>query len=150
MNNFIHFLLLIAICVTIYVVADDHIGLRDQMLQQISAPFKVAHSVTALPKHSQTNNILNGFEANGTEPFWAAELSGNTLTWQSPDLGIITISWLIWPAMSGASQVWTDTGSATTVIITPWSCNNGMSEQVFSGSINLVITGQNLQWCVSY
>jgi uncharacterized membrane protein len=85
MKSFIYFLLLIAICVTIYVVADDHIRLRDQTLQQTSTTFKVAHSVTSSTKHTQTSAILDSFEANGTEPFWAAQYSGNTLQWQNPD-----------------------------------------------------------------
>ncbi len=149
MKNLINFLLLIAVVVTVYVVIDDHISLRDETLEENSKTYVLSNRAFRNNKQQPSSN-LQSFEANGTEPFWAADMSGTTLVWQNPDQGIITINWFTWPILSWANYVWTESVNNSAITFTPWSCTNGMSEQVFLGSISIVFGGQTRNGCASY
>jgi uncharacterized membrane protein len=93
---------------------------------------------------------LDSFEANGTEPFWAAQYSGNTLQWQNPDQWSLTINGFTWPIMSGISYQWIELSSSTSITITSGSCNNSMSDTIFPWSITLVLSGQTRNGCASW
>jgi uncharacterized membrane protein len=98
MKNLIAFLLLIAVAVTAYVLLDDHFQAEEDSLNSIQYD-NIVTKTTPKPSTGstatgelETASTITAFTANGTEPFWAADFSGSTLAWQSPDLGTITIS----------------------------------------------------------
>ncbi len=155
MKNLIVFLLLIVVTVTIYIAISDRVQLEEDVLSSIQFG-----SITHLPRPAPILSwvvqamtwwrIVSGFVANGTEPFWAADFSGTTLLWQSPDMGSIVVSGFVGPISSWSALIWTESGSNTIISIMSWACNNGMSDIVFSGSIDLVFSGQTREGCISY
>lgn len=90
-----------------------------------------------LKPHSQQNeveNTVNHFTLRGTEPFWYLEYTGWDLLWQIPwNTGSeTTIFTGITQTMSGGSYVFDDNTNTIKIVLTSWTCSDGMSEIVYT------------------
>ena len=95
--------------------------------------------------------VINSFLSNGTEPFWAANFSGSTMVFQNPDIGIINITGIVWPTiLTGWIYIRNEPSTSTLINLTIQPCTNGMSEQIFSGSIVISISGAVYNWCAMF
>ena len=92
---------------------------------------------------------INSFVAKDTEPFWAANFSGSTMVFQNPDIWYLNITGIVWPSIY--SGIYTRANASTNPLITinMQLCSDGMSEKIYSGSVDINISWYIYKWCVT-
>jgi uncharacterized membrane protein len=88
------------------------------------------------------------FQALGTEPFWAVEVTPGRLSYSTPENQKGTE----FPAqrtVEGEALVWTGTfeGSKFTLRIAPGTCSDGMSDTVYAYTAMVAFAGETRQGC---
>jgi uncharacterized membrane protein len=88
------------------------------------------------------------FQALGTEPFWAVEVTPGRLRYSTPENQEGTD----FPArrtIEGEAQVWTGPleGGQFTLRIAPGTCSDGMSDTVYAYTAMVAFAGETRQGC---
>ena len=162
-TNFTNIFVVSIITLIVYSLAQSYI-------RQIDNPSKSQIHVVKISDNTWTNTAIwttvpapvpvtpppapmaiNSFLANGTEPFWAANFSWTTMVLQNPDIGIVNITGIVWPIiLTGWIYIRNEPLTSTLINLTIQPCTNGMSEQIFSGSIVISISGAVYNWCAMF
>ncbi|WP_126172133.1 COG3650 family protein [Altericroceibacterium xinjiangense] len=89
------------------------------------------------------------YRLTGTEPFWAGELRADSFRYSTP----LDIDGTIIPGRRAdlpdgrVRFTGTDEGRDFALTLTPASCNNGMSDQIYSFEAVLTIDGEQRRGC---
>ena len=84
----------------------------------------------------------------GTEPFWSGVVSGQTLTYSTPDnIQGSTIQVERFAGRNGLSLSGELAGSALDMAITPGECSDGMSERTYPFTVTLEVGGEQRRGC---
>jgi uncharacterized membrane protein len=84
----------------------------------------------------------------GTEPFWSGVVSGQTLTYSTPDnIEGTTIQVERFAGRNGLSLSGELAGSAFDMAITPGECSDGMSERAYPFTATLEVGGEQRRGC---
>lgn len=84
----------------------------------------------------------------GTEPFWSGDVSGQTLTYSTPDnIQGSTIQVERFAGRNGLSLSGELAGSALDMAITPGECSDGMSERTYPFTVTLEVGGEQRRGC---
>lgn len=84
----------------------------------------------------------------GTEPFWGGQVSGQTLTYQTPDdqegrrLAVDRFAGRNGLSFSGDLE-----GKPFVLAITPGKCSDGMSDRGYPFTVTLQVSGEQRQGC---
>jgi len=84
----------------------------------------------------------------GTEPFWGGQVSGTTLTYQTPDdrAGqILTVG--RFAGRNGISFSGDLGGQPFVLAVTPGKCSDGMSDRAYPFTVTLQVRGEQRQGC---
>jgi uncharacterized membrane protein len=111
-------------------------------------PEQVTTVETKAPSPSPEPVPEQRFQALGTEPFWAVEVTPGRLSYSTPENQKGTE----FPAkrsLEGAAQVWTGPfeGSTFTLRIAPGTCSDGMSDTVYAYTALVAFAGETRQGC---
>lgn len=88
---------------------------------------------------------ISGFAWLGTEPFWWIDFSGTNALFQDANTGNIYITGIVWPVMSGSEMIWS--GNNLVMKLKLQTCSDGMSDNIYSWSLNLDVSGAIYNWC---
>jgi len=84
----------------------------------------------------------------GTEPFWGGEVSGDTLTYQTPDdQKGRQIAVARFAGRNGVSFSGDLDGKPLVLAITPGRCSDGMSDRAYPFAATLQVRGEQRQGC---
>jgi uncharacterized membrane protein len=88
------------------------------------------------------------FQALGTEPFWAVEVTSGRLRYSTPE-NQQGSDFPARRAIEGDAQVWSATfeGSHFTLRIAPGTCSDGMSDTVYAFTALVAFAGETRQGC---
>lgn len=95
---------------------------------------------------STESSSVSDIEGLGTEPFWAYRFQNGNITWQEPgENGINTNIF----AASAVETGWVITlsGSGITIVSTPGTCSDGMSDNVYAFTTNVTLGTENFSGC---
>lgn len=84
----------------------------------------------------------------GTEPFWSGEVSGQTLTYSTPeniDGSIIQVQ--RFAGNNGLSFSGVLDGASFDMAITPGECSDGMSDRTYPFTVTLEVGGEQRRGC---
>lgn len=89
----------------------------------------------------------------GTEPFWSFILSGSELAWTAPDPisgDIVTTMYtgIDQVSTSGSSTIYANLSGNISLLVTPGSCSDGMSDLVYPGSVVVTLLTDTFNGCV--
>lgn len=96
-------------------------------------------SPTALPQR---------WQALGTEPFWAVEVTPGEMRWSTPE-NIPGTTVAARETAAGAARVWHATldGQRFELRITPGPCSDGMSDTVYPFTAQVLVAGETRRGC---
>jgi uncharacterized membrane protein len=84
----------------------------------------------------------------GTEPFWGGQVSGETLTYQTPDDRAgrqLTVE--RFAGRNGISFSGDLEGQPFVLAVTPGKCSDGMSDRAYPFTVTLQVRGEQRQGC---
>ena len=84
----------------------------------------------------------------GTEPFWGGEVSGETLTYTTPEnIDGTQIAVERFAGRNGLSFSGTLDGADFVMAVTPGECSDGMSDRTYPFTVTLEVRGEQRQGC---
>ena len=84
----------------------------------------------------------------GTEPFWGGEVSGDTLTYSTPEnIDGTQIAVERFAGRNGLSFSGTLDGADFVMAVTPGECSDGMSDRTYPFTVTLEVRGEQRQGC---
>jgi uncharacterized membrane protein len=84
----------------------------------------------------------------GTEPFWSGDVSGQTLTYSTPEnIDGSTIQVQRFPGRNGLSFSGLLDGASFDMAITPGKCSDGMSDRMYPFTVTLQVGGEQRRGC---
>ncbi|MFA9199972.1 MAG: COG3650 family protein [Cypionkella sp.] len=84
----------------------------------------------------------------GTEPFWGGQVSGDRLTYATPeDPDGIPIPVARFAGRGGVSWSGTHAGARFTLAVTPGRCSDGMSDRIYPFVATLEVSGEQRSGC---
>ena len=106
-------------------------------------------TVTAADSHPYSGiGAAESVHFTGTEPFWGGEVSGDTLTYRTPDdqqgrpIAITRFAGRNGLSFSGDLD-----GKPLVLAITPGRCSDGMSDRAYPFAATLQVRGEQRQGC---
>ena len=103
-------------------------------------------SAPPAPRSAVNAEFLGPFQANGTEPFWALQVTAKELVFSRPgqaDQHLPNPG----PKLEGKSAVWAGPHGALELTLTPGHCSDGMSDRDYPYTAVVVTEGQTLSGC---
>ena len=111
-------------------------------------------AATQAPGNAEDTAPYSGIAAGetirftGTEPFWSGDVSGQALTYSTPDnIPGSTIPVERFAGRNGLSLSGELAGSAFDMAITPGECSDGMSERTYPFTVTLQVGGEQRRGC---
>ena len=84
----------------------------------------------------------------GTEPFWSATISGETLVWTTPEISEgLTIPVKRFAGNNGLGFSGDLDGKFIQIAVTPGECSDGMSDRTYPFTVTMMLGDQQLQGC---
>ena len=116
--------------------------------EQASQPSAAA--TTPEPDPAAMSFLPRVVRASGTEPFWSADISKDSLTYTTPDTmqaGGVTVP--VSRADGAESVKFTATvdGQVLDILVTPGSCSDGMSDAVYPWTVERTLGEETVQGC---
>lgn len=136
-------------CTKTIVVTDDMLsgsvttgGVADSTDVDVSTGANLTGPVAADPV------VIHGV---GTEPFWAFAFTGDTMVRSAPDntgVSNTTYTGITQVVVSGTMTIYSDLANLTILKVAPGTCSDGMSDIVYSGTVEATVGGQTYNGCV--
>ena len=107
-------------------------------------------SKTEQPKMAAALGAVQRFKALGTEPFWNFDIDGSTAKYVTPEneagtsFDVARTDSAQGVAFAGAMN-----GKRVTILITPESCSDGMSDRTHAYTVKAMIDGKPLNGCAN-
>lgn len=84
----------------------------------------------------------------GTEPFWGGEVTGNTLTYSTPENQAgVAIPVSRFAGHGGISWTGEYEGARFALAVTPGKCSDGMSDRTYPFVVTLAVSGEQRSGC---
>ena len=83
----------------------------------------------------------------GTEPFWGGTVTGDQLTWSTPEIEGEQIAVTRFAGRGGLNFSGTLTGQQFDLAVTPGQCSDGMSDRTYPFNATVKLGAQQLSGC---